>query len=76
MKSKVVCYDKQNPQEPSDLKSDLAIGVKVTGLSIFFVKLSKISTTEANLLPQKIVFQNKQYLFRDNYFTEGWFGRL
>ena len=31
MKRKVVCNDEQNPPEPSDLKSDLAVGVKVTG---------------------------------------------
>ena len=36
MKTKVVCFDKQNPQEPSDLKSDLAIGVKVTGFEFTF----------------------------------------
>jgi len=31
MKTKVVCYDEYNSSEPSDIKSDLAIGVKVTG---------------------------------------------
>ena len=38
MKTKVASYDEQNPPEPSDIKSDLAIGVKVTGLNVYVYK--------------------------------------